>query len=151
MPVQSTYVERIAQAVPGMPASMVNYNVVTRQVEGADIGFGLAVGKGTLDRQVKLGQVLANFIGISVKDTTLVVTQGDKYVATNNIAVQTLGEIWVRPQVTVLANDPVWFNTVTGAFAKATGTSLVGPVPGAYWVTGGSAGGLAIISLGIQK
>src|SRR5215212_3464870 len=47
------------------------------------------------------------------------------------MGVLTLGKIWVKPSVAVVAGDPVWFHGTTGAWGKATGTGFVGPIPGA--------------------
>lgn len=143
-PVQSTYSERMAPVGPGTITSS-DYDTVTGLCETAapGIGFGLAVSQGTLsDKGMVLGGSLAGFRGPSVRDITLGAEQ-DKYLPPNNVSAARRGQVMLEPGTAVLANDPVWFDTVTGIFYKATGTNRVGPVKGAHWVTSCGAGGRA--------
>lgn len=155
MAYQTSYSERMAPPMPGVVAGQMNEaRIVTGIAETAAPGipFGRAVSQGALsDQGAILGGTLAGFKGISIRDITL---RGDvpsanldKYQPTNSMGILEDGEIWVEPNDAVAANDVVWFNSVTGVFGKATGTNMVGPIPGAKWKTSCGVGGRAILSI----
>jgi hypothetical protein len=145
---QTTYATNIAPPEAGVIAGS-DFAVETGICETAapGIGFGLAVSQGSLSNQgVILGGTLAGFRGVSVRDVTL---KGDSvsldhYVPPNNVAILKHGPIWAQPNTAVAANDPVWFNSVTGQLGNATGTNMLGPVKGARWVTSCGVAGSAI-------
>ena len=132
--VQSTYTERMPEAVAGMPADMRDWDGVTRTCEtAAGIGFGLAVGRGDGDPSagVKLGGAIDEFLGVSIRDITLEPQQDDAYAQYQNVGIYTGGTIWVQVTGTPGPDDPVHFNATTGVFAASGGT---GPVLGARWM-----------------
>jgi hypothetical protein len=153
MTTQTTYAATQGIGFPGQIASEIPRTVITRQVgrlaslSGSvptpPIAFGVAVSQGPNDRDVLAGGTLANFIGVSVKDITLEIAQGDSYAGHQNIGVLLKGEIFVKPTADVLANGGVFFDAATGAF----GTSGSGPIVGAHYVTAGKAGTIVAIRL----
>lgn len=140
--VQSTYGGNISPAVAGMWANMTNWDADTRIAEG-NIGFGLACGQGTADRGAVLGGALALFVGVSVKDITLVHDTADRYETNDNMAVGNEGDIWVQTSVAVTPADPVHYSSTTGIFAISGGE---GPIVGARWMES-SAAGLGLLRL----
>ena len=143
--VQSTYNETHAVAVAGMLHG-AKHRVDTRTTEGAaGIGFGLACKKGTGDYNATLGIAANDFVGISVKDPTLIPRDEDKYTAGVPMAVVTDGDIWVTAEAAVADGDNVSANATTGALSTAGGANIT--VPGARWMTSAAAGGLAIVRL----
>lgn len=144
---QTTYTEGMVDNSPGTLAGNVdNARTSTGTCETvAGIGFGLAVSRGAdSDRGTILGGTLAGFRGCSIKDQTLDVANGDKYLPPNSMSVCESGEIWVQPSVAVEIDDPVHFDGATGAW---TNTGGIGPVLGARWKTSCALGGRAILQL----
>jgi hypothetical protein len=127
-----------------MLADMTERSISTWVNEtAAGIPFGAAVGWGvTSDFYGRTrGCVLGGsaFIGISIRDITLSLSPVDPYSNTlnpvdayglrTNVAVLTRGRIWVTAGSPVNPNDPLFYNTTTGAFANsASGTSATGSV-----------------------
>ena len=152
--IQPTYQERHGVAYAGMIGSMVTYDAVTRSNE-TDTGmpFGVAVTRGA-DKVYgcKLGGVLADFLGVSIRDITVIpATLGgtvDVYPDNLGVGILTQGEIWVKTKEAVIAGGPVHFDGATGLFGD-TGTE--GPIPGAYWRDSAALGELARIKLGIAR
>lgn len=141
-PIQTTYDQYMLAGQVGMPATMSGWDVDTRIAEdpaGDGIGFGLAVCQGTAtDKSATLGQLSGGgFVGITRADPTLANTDSeftDKYRDTDNMAVHIAGDIWVAPASAVTANDPVYFDSVTGALGDSTIDNAV-LVPDAKWMT----------------
>lgn len=146
--VQSAYSERQAVAFAGQPGTMVPYNIDTRNCEtAAGIGFGVACGQGAATKGAVLGGTLATFVGVSVRDITLVASGGgtvDEYAENENMGLLTMGDIWVAPSVAVAITDPVHYDATTGVFAISGGS---GPIVGARWMTPAGSGELALLRL----
>jgi hypothetical protein len=116
----------------------------TRLVEGtAGIGFGRAVGIGTgVKGAVLSAAAIANFIGVSVRDVTLVIKEGetvDKYQNGSNMSVLNEGDIWLRNTAAVVAGTTVTYLAADGTFAPATGIAI----PGSRWLTSAATNGIA--------
>jgi hypothetical protein len=102
------------------------------------LASGRPVSQGAGDKGVVLGGALADFLGISVRDITLVDSSVlDKYPRYKNMAYLNSGQIWVEASVAVGAGDPVHYDTTTGAWKISGG---IGPIVGARYVTSGAAG-----------
>lgn len=153
--VQSTYSERIPQAVAGMIADMSSWDADSRTVENSNgVGFGLAVGRGTADGGCRLGAAaVTDFLGIAVRDVTLAPQSADsdyvdEYQQHALAAVLTRGVIWVAVEHAVADGNDVTFNSTTGALSTAgtSGTQFL--VTGARWMdTQATVGGLARVRL----
>lgn len=137
--VQSAYGDTMEPAVAGMWANMTNWDADTRICEtAAGIGFGLACGQGSADKGVILGSTLANFVGVSVKDITVLnSTSPDKYPQYSNVALANEGDIWVQTSVATSPTDVVHYDATTGIFAISGGS---GPIAGARWMKSRAAG-----------
>lgn len=138
MAIQSSYSERQPAFVAGFQVNMRPDDVITRSVEtSAGIPFGVAVSRGTdTARGAKIGGALADFLGVSVRDVTLVPLAGggttvDTYPQYAGMAIHTRGEIIVQVTGTPVPGDPVHFNASTGVFASSGGS---GPILGAEWM-----------------
>lgn len=143
--VQSTYNERQPAAVAGMIANMNGSKVDTRIIEtAAGIGFGLAVSQGSADKGAVIGGALADFVGLTVRDVTLVHATPDKYAQYDNAGIMSEGDMWVTAGAAVSAGDPVHYNATTGALSNTGGS---GPVVGARWMTSAASGELAVVRL----
>lgn len=141
--VQSAYNRYMSAGSPGVFATTSGWDADTRVCEtSAGIGFGLACSKGAADIGAVLGGT--NFVGISVRDITLVHTTPDKYAQYDNMAVAIRGDIWVRVSGAVTAGQQAHYNTSTGALASSGGTAITG----AKFVTSAADGALAILRLG---
>jgi hypothetical protein len=169
-PVQTTYQQYMAFGQVGMSGSMVPWSIDTRLLEdptGNGVGFGLAVCQGyKSDKGATLGQLSGGaFVGITHNDITLALAftplangklrARDTYYDTDNMGVQTLGDIIVAPVGVVASGSPVYFNTVTGQLGPSTiANGLV--IANATWITSLPNGsqplvpfaGLAMVRLG---
>jgi hypothetical protein len=153
MTTQTTYASNISPPRAGTIAGQMDAARVTTgicETASPGIPFGRAVSQGSSsDYGIVLGGSLVGLRGVSVRDVTLrgdlAVT--DAYLPPNSAAVLEEGDIWVAPGEAVLAHDPVFFNSTTGVFFKATNTGIVGPVPGAYFKTSCGVGGFAILAM----
>jgi len=136
--VQSSYSSTMEPAVAGMWANMTNWDADTRICEtAAGIGFGLACGQGTGDKGAVIAGSLAIFVGVSVKDVTLVHDTADEYQEHDNMAVATEGDIWVQTSVSTSPTADVHYSATTGIFATSGGS---GPIVGARWMATRDAG-----------
>ena len=149
---QTTYVERISAAVAGLVADMAKSNIDTRSVETvAGIGFGLACGKGVDDKGVVLGATLtSDFVGISVRDTTLPPIIGatvDVYPRYSSAGILTEGDIWALVGGNVVDGGIVTYNNVTGVLSSIAPGAGQFLVIGARWMTTALSGTLAVVRL----
>ena len=148
--VQTTYSTGIRPGVEGGFATEWGSAVVTetRMVEGtAGIGFGRIVSKGTGVKGAVLGGALADILGATVRDITLIAQAGqtvDKYQNGDNMAVMNEGDMWVVVNSAVTAGATVTYLAADGTFAPAA-TAVA--IPGSRWITSAASGGLAIARL----
>lgn len=147
--VQSTYSDNIAAAVDGMIADMTTSDCDTRICETvAGIAFGVAVGQGTADKGATVGgATAAKFVGISVRDITLVNATVDKYARYQNMAVMSRGDIWVTVGGDVVAGGDVTFVASTGVLSSAGADGTHFAIAGARWMTSALSGGRAVVRL----
>ena len=151
--VQSTFPEQMKQGLPGMINRMVDYNAVTRSVEGATpIPPARAVSQSVAaDINCILGGTVVGFVGITILDPTLINAAGiavDSYPQYTNCGVLTKGEIFATATVITTAGDPVHFGAADGVL---TNTGGIGPVVGARWKHSRPANELNVVQLGIQR
>jgi hypothetical protein len=149
VPVQTAYPQYEPVAQLGMSGSMVPWSIDNRILEdptGNGVGFALAVCQGyKSDKGCTLGALSGGaFVGITHADNTLLLgttppagattRKIDTFYDTDNMPVQTFGDIWVAPVTVVAAGSPVYFNTVTGQLGgAATPNALL--IADAIWVT----------------
>ena len=142
-PLQTTYQQYETAGQPGMSGSMVPWSIDNRILEdptGNGVGFGFAVCQGyKSDKGCTLGQLSGGaFVGITHADVTLPLSSSlpaiDTFYDTDNVPVQTLGDIWVTPETTVAAGSPVYFNSVTGGLGDS-GVSNAVLIENAIWIT----------------
>lgn len=146
--VQSAYSETIERAVAGLPAD-ADHHIDTRICEtAAGIGFGLAVGQGTSDNEAALNpSANTDFVGITVRDKTLVNSSDDLYAQYENMAVMTRGDIWVTTGGDVVAGGDVTFVKSTGVLSSAATSGTQFAITGARWMTTAASGALAKVRL----
>jgi hypothetical protein len=153
---QSTFPETMRQGIHGMINRMVDFNTVTRSVEGPATGIpaGRVVGQSAAyDINCVLGGTLVNLLGITVLDPTNIVPIGssvpvDATPQYMNIGILTKGEIFITATVITTAGDPVHYDTATGVL---TNTGVIGPIVGARWKYSRPANELNVVQLGIQR
>lgn len=148
--VQTTYQDVHAKAVAGMLHGAL-HRVDTRVAEGASgIGFGLACKKGTADKDATLGIAQGDFVGISIKDPTLIPRDEDKYAAGVPMACLTDGDIWVEVNGAVADGDDVTVSTAAatrGQLGTAAPSATHIRILGARWMTSADDDELAIVRL----
>src|SRR4051812_27977685 len=94
-PVQTTYSETIRRALAGTIYG-TDFETLTGICEtAAGIGFGLPVGQGVADKGVVLAGASNIFIGVTVRDVTLIhaLADLDKYVENENVGILRRGHI----------------------------------------------------------
>ena len=140
--VQSTY-SRYGSAVgaAGAPATMSGYDSDTYYAQGT-IPFGVAVSKGTGDRGCVKGG--GTYVGISIRDVTLVHTTPDQYELSDNVGVAIRGDWWVKVEAAVVARTAVKYNATTGQLGSAAGTTIAGAV---WMTTQATVNGFAVVRL----
>lgn len=139
---QTSYTENIRKAIAGAKGTMVDADVISRNVETATIGFGKAVEQGAADYGCK------NFaggapLGITVLDRS---AWDDGFHVGDSASILTKGDIWVVAAQAVVAGNPVYVRTSNGDFQKDnTNTGVL--YPNARWETSGAAGSLQLIRI----
>ena len=158
--VQTTWTDRPELGRPGQVANFGLCRIDSRIVEtAAGIGFGLAVGQGSEENGCVLGQaadtaatghVADTFVGITATDPTrypVAANETDEYVHRAVANVLTEGDIWVSPAAAVALGADVTFNRTTGRLSSAAAAAGQPSIPGARWMTAGTANGIARVRL----
>lgn len=152
--VQSEFPERMRPGVPGMINRMVDYNAVTRSAEDIAVPACRAVCQSLQsDIGAVLGGPLAQFVGITILDPTLIVpltVSGvpiDAYPPYTNMGVLTKGEMFAIADVPTTAGDPLYYEAATGILKNL---GAAGPVPGGRWKYTRGPGELNVVQLGVQ-
>lgn len=146
---QDTYSTELTAAVVGQIAVAEHLcNLISRQVEGAAIGFGKAVKQGSADRGVAAATAAADkFRGITVRDQSVVTA--DQYDVKDDAMILTKGVVWVTAGATVAAGDPVYMVVGTGHAGKFTNVSTNNlAIAGAVFDSAGDADELVKVRLG---
>lgn len=133
---QSSYGRYMSAGVVGAIADMTTYDGDSRICETeAGIGFGLACSQGAEDNGAVLGGSL--FVGISVRDITLVHDTADEYAEGDNMATAFRGDIWVQTKTTVVPRQKVYYNSSTGEIGDS-GISNAVEIVGAHFLDTGA-------------
>lgn len=145
MAVQTDYNATLAPAVAGAQATMVPATIISRNVEGAAIGFAKAVQQGSTDKSV-VAFAGGSFVGITVLDRSAAGENDTFRVGDSARIMADNGDIWVEAGAVVAAGDPV---AVTPAGAFVTDPTGNTAIPGARWDTSTTAASqLAVVRLG---
>lgn len=143
MAVQTDYNATLAPAVAGAQATMVPATIISRNVEDAAIGFGVAVEQGDADKGAT-AFAGGSFVGITMLDRSAA-GENDTFRVGDSARVMTKGDIWVNASKAVDAGDPVYL-TDAGAFTDVATDNTA--ITGARWDTSTTAAGLAVVRLG---
>jgi hypothetical protein len=144
MSIQTDYSATQSPAVAGLQATMVPATLISRNVEGAPLGFGVAVQQGIRDAGV-VAFTGGSFAGITLLDRSAA-GEGDTFRVGDTARVMAKGDVWVVASVAVAAGDPVAV-TPAGAFTNVETDNTV--IPGGRWDTSTTAASqLAVVRLG---
>lgn len=160
MATQTTYLDNIPQAIAGAPGTMLNGPVISRTVETAAIGFGLAVAQGTQDKGCKaFGSGDTAIIGITLLDRSaagLTVSGGqvtgstvDAFGVGDSARIAATGsgrDVWVICTTGCVAGNPVFVRPSNNTFQTSSANSAV-QIPGARYDTSAEPGALALVRL----
>lgn len=163
MAVQTTYASEHGAAYAGMPADGQLCNTVSRlNASGATIPYGLGVVTDTAVTDsdaatLPTGSSTAEqFNGVVMREVNRAYTDSDTFGAIDNhdMTVITHGVVWVEVLDTVAKDAPVYLrvgSTGTGKFSGVVGSgaTLGVLISDAKFVSGGDAGDLVKISLGL--
>lgn len=159
MPVQTSYSTTHGAAYAGMVMTMQPHNTVSRLNKGAAvIPYGSAVfTDGENGAKLPTGaDAVETFNGVVMYEINRAQADGDVGggVPGYDMTVVTHGDVWVNVLDTVAKDAPVYArigSTGAGEFSGivGTGVTLGVLIPGAKFLTGGDAGDLVKISLGL--
>jgi len=163
MAVQTTYNTEHAAAYAGMPADGQLCNTVSRlNASGATIAYGLGVVTDTTVTTSDAATVptgastAAQFNGVVMREVNRAYADGETFGALNerDMTVINQGVVWVEVLDTVAKDAPVYLRvgaTGNGKFSGVVGSgaTLGVLIPDAKFVSGGEAGDLVKISLGL--
>lgn len=148
--VQTSYSSVMTEAVAGLRFS--NHSLVTSRIAEGAIPFGYAVKRGTdADRQATVGGG-ADFIGIALHTISKEAAISDASITiedTEGVDVMRHGVCWASPDNAVDAGDAVAIDTATGVLYGGTADTGDTQVSNAYWDSSCSAGGLALLVIGL--
>lgn len=159
MPVQTTYATEHGRAYAGMVADNQFCNSVSKlNTDSVAIPYG----KGVV-RDGETGAVLADpasvaadFVGVARRELNRAYQDGDTFGAPvdRDLTVVTMGAIWVTAAATVAAGEAAFLRvgaTQQGDFSNAAGSAgtLSVAIVGSKFLTGGDAGDLVLLSLGL--
>lgn len=150
--VQSTYNLYMRPGLEGMFASewgsaLVSETRIVQPVAG--IGFGRVVCQGTTAKECNLGGAAGTFLGITLRDITTVVQQGnsatpDLTLENFNIGIMNAGDIWVVAVNGCTAGAAATFDATTGQLNPVTAGIAMAH---SRWLTTATAGNLAVLRL----
>ncbi|MEQ1716253.1 MAG: hypothetical protein ABL907_09760 [Hyphomicrobium sp.] len=141
--IQGAYLPTMDAAREGMVANSVDFDIISRNCETANVGFGRAMVQGAAAEGVALGAA-GFFLGVTVRNPALRVDNNDQYQIGDGVALLSRGAMWVVSVAACVAGNPV-YRTATGTLTPtAAGNTLVDR---AYFETAAAAGGLARIAL----
>lgn len=160
MTVQTTYAIDHAEAYAGMKADQQAYNTVSKLNKGAvNIEYGKAiVTDGEDGGKLPTGASVAkDFNGVAMRELNRAIADGDSLgaVPDKDFTVFTHGAIWVTVLDTVVKDDPVYMRIGATGIGDFSGIIGAGVTEGILlpdhvkFVTGGDAGDLVKISIGV--
>jgi hypothetical protein len=146
MSAQTTYTTNTGSAYAGQLADLEPKEVVSRLAESGDIGFGLAVSRGTADDQATLGG--SAFLGVTLRSLDregTVLTGAVDYDQYSAMAVLRSGYCWVTVADTGSPGAKLNYNTTTGAIGVGAPGAGEAEFPGTLETTVASGGTLGLI------
>lgn len=133
----------------------IGHGVVGSAFSAGGLAFTLADGATdfvsgdafTLPVTPTAGTDVGELLGLSVRDQTVLHTTADQYEAPDNVAIMTMGQMWVTAGATLVPGDPVFWNPSTKRFTKTT-THL--RIPTARYDSSAVNGGVILVSLRLR-
>jgi hypothetical protein len=114
-PVQTGYTLIHAAALAGMPVNLEGNKFISRVAEG-DVGFGLAVVRGTGTRSCEVPAAAGDFLGFASRtvDKQADLSEVIKYNDKTEVGILEEGEIWAIADETVVEGDPCFYVNGSG-------------------------------------
>lgn len=141
MATQTTYTETMDALRVGMVADTGHKVLISRNVEGAAVGFGKPLAQGDADMGARLTTTGDTAVlGVTVMDRG---ENFDEFAVGASARVMTEGVTAVEVVAAVSAGDPVHVVVADGTFSNTGGVEL----PGARYETSAESGALAKIRL----
>jgi len=144
--VQSTYLDRAAVAYVGMIKNTEPNVLISRTVETAAIGFGVAVKQGVADHGVLKADDTADvYRGITVRDQSVDPAVADVYAVGENATIMTKGVVYVTLGATVAAGAAAYMIDADDTFTSSAGGNLA--IPNAVFDGSGVSGDIVPLRL----
>jgi hypothetical protein len=156
---QLSYSNTNAVGLAGMIADNGPRDVLSRANPSVEIPYGVAVTKGTTDKDVKLPTTSPEavaMLGVAIISNDIPNTAygtAPKYPVKSAVSVMRKGRVWVKVEEAVTAGDQAFVRfatgtgTILGSFRKSADTATAVAIPGTRYLTSASANGLAIVDL----
>lgn len=143
---QTNYSSDLVAGYPGMVANGETSNRITRTIDdAAGIAFGRAAFRGPAEHTCTATPTAGALLGITIAHEVLGQVAGqtaDTYPRYENVAIMTLGVIWVTAGATVTRGEQAYV-TSAGAFTNSASGNVI--LPGWFFDTAGASG--AIVKL----
>ena len=123
----------------------------SQHAEGGDIGFGVAVVRGTADDQAALptaGFVTGDIVGVTLRSQASEVDSANAvtaYAENNAMSVLKTGRIYLTVSDGATRGDPAYVVVNTGEIVSTVGSNVL--LTGATWVTSAGAGEVAELEI----
>lgn len=141
MATQTVYKETMDAARVGMLADTTNTTLLSRNIEGAAVGFGKPVVQGAADKGARISTTGdTKILGITVRERS---TLDDEFAVGDSARVATVGAIWVSVVAAVAAGDPVHVIVADGTFTNTGGVEITE----ARYDTSAAIGELALVRM----
>lgn len=135
-------------AFPGMVADMSQATIVSRTVETAALGFGVAVKRGAVHKVSALttGDAAGDFFGITVRSQATKAESPNEYPVNDTAGIMRKGPIWVTVSEAVVEGDDVYVTLADGSFGTTAGAGIV-LIAGATYESAGGANDVVRVQL----
>ena len=157
MPVQTSYDQEYEKSFPGGRVDLGNFiDIISKNVEGSAIGYGLGVVLGTADDQCILpSTATGTFLGVTERTLDGVANSDNEseYARYTSANIIRTGRVWVECEDGCVFGDRVFMRYTAGAteslgaFRTDDDSGDAVEIPGARWESTATAGNIAVLKL----
>lgn len=128
MAVRTTYNDRLPVAFAGMIADIEAATIISRTVETAAIGYGLAAKRGSADHKVAAATANSDtFMGITCREQSGDADTANQIKVGETAPLLVTGTIWVTAGATVVEGEAAYMIAADGRFTSSSSGNLAIP------------------------